>query len=105
VRDIRHDSASLFGAICRSRGVGATIIMLTINTEAMSEHLKDISTQATAGAHCILICGGAGWHQNGGELAVPDTITLFPLPPYVDRGLGQYEEIQAEGWLWRTAST
>lgn len=82
VRDVRHDSAYLFGAICPSRGVGAAIIMPTVNTEAMSEHLKEISSQVTSGAHCILICDGAGWHQKGGDLAVPDNITSLPLPPY-----------------------
>jgi hypothetical protein len=45
VRDVRHDSAYLFGAICPDRGVGAAIIMPTVNTEAMNEHLKEISTQ------------------------------------------------------------
>ncbi len=82
VRDVRHDSAYPFGAICPSRGVGAAIIMPTANTEAMSEHLKEIITQVASGEHCILICDGAGWHQKGGELAVPDNITLLPLPPY-----------------------
>jgi len=56
--------------------------MPTANTEAMNEHLKEISIQVAACAHCILICDGAGWHQKGGELAVPDNITLLPLPPY-----------------------
>jgi hypothetical protein len=82
VRDVRHDSAYLFGAICPSRGVGAAIIMPAVNTEAMSEHLREISTQVAACAHCLLICDGAGWHQKGGELVVPDNITLLPLPPY-----------------------
>jgi hypothetical protein len=91
VRDVRHDSASLFGAICPSRGVGPAIIMPTVSTEAMSEHLKEISTQLVAGAHCILICDGAGWHQKVGELAVPDNITLFTLPPY-STGLNPMEK-------------
>jgi len=82
VRDIRHDSAYLFGAICPDRGVGAAIIMPGANTEAMNEHLKEISTQVAASAHCILVCDGAGWHQTGGALEVPDNITLLPLPPY-----------------------
>jgi hypothetical protein len=47
------DQAYLVGAICPSRGVGATIIMPTVNTETMSEHLKEISTQVAAGAHRI----------------------------------------------------
>ena len=54
VRDVRHDSAYLFGAICPDRGVGAAIIMPTVNTEAMNEHLTEISAQVTAGAHAIL---------------------------------------------------
>jgi hypothetical protein len=43
VRDVRHDSAYLFGAICPDRGVGAAIIMPTVSTEATTEHLKEIS--------------------------------------------------------------
>jgi transposase len=56
--------------------------MPAVNTEAMNEHLKEISTQITAGAHAVLILDGAGWHQTGGELSTPDNITLLSLPPY-----------------------
>jgi hypothetical protein len=82
VRDNRHDSAHLFGAICPARAVGAAIIMPAVNTEAMNEHLKEISTQVAQGAHAVLVLDGAGWHQTGGKLVVPDNITLLPLPPY-----------------------
>ena len=82
VRDVRYDSAYLFGAICPYRGVGAAIIMPTVNTEAMNEHLKEISTQVAAGAHAILICDNAGWHQTGGDLKALDNIALLALPPY-----------------------
>jgi DDE superfamily endonuclease len=82
VRDNRHDSAHLFGAICPARGVGAAIIMPAVNTEAMSEHLQEISTQVAPGAHAALVCDGAGWHQQGGKLRVPDNITLVRLPSY-----------------------
>jgi hypothetical protein len=82
VRDVRHDSAYLFGAICPDRGVGAAIIMPAVSTEAMNEHLKEISTQVAARAHAVLICDGAGWHQTGGDLDVPDNISLLPLPSY-----------------------
>jgi transposase len=82
VRDNRHDSAYLFGAICPARGIGAAIIMAGVNTEAMNEHLSEISTQVASGAHAILVCDSAGWHQPGGRLRVPDNITLLPLPPY-----------------------
>jgi len=82
VRDNRHDSVHIFGAICADRGVGAAIIMPAANTEAMNEHLKEISTQVTHDAHAVLVLDGAGWHQTGGELRVPDNITLLHLPPY-----------------------
>jgi DDE superfamily endonuclease len=82
VKDNRHDSVHLFGAICPARGVGAAIIMPAVNTEAMNEHLKEISTQVAAGAHAVMIPDRAGWHQTGGELSAPDNITLLPLPPY-----------------------
>jgi transposase len=82
VRDNRHDSVHLFGAICPARGVGAAIIMPAVNTEAMNQHLEEISTQVARGAHAVLVCDGAGWHQQGGKLRVPDNITMLPLPPY-----------------------
>jgi transposase len=82
VRDNRHDSVYLFGALCADRAVGAAIIMPAANSEAMSEHLKEISTQVSPGAHAVLVCDGAGWHQCGGRLKVPHNITLLPLPAY-----------------------
>ena len=82
VRDNRHDSAYLFGAICHARKVGAAIVMPGVNVEAMSEHLKEISAQVLPGAHAIVVCDGAGWHQRGKRLYIPDNITLLPLPPY-----------------------
>ena len=82
IRDNRHDSAYLFGAICPQRAIGAAIIMPAVNTEAMNEHLKEISTQVAPAAHAVVLCDGAGWHQSGERLRVPDNITLLPLPPY-----------------------
>ena len=85
VRDNRHDSAYLFGAICPARGVGAAIIMASANSAAMNEHLKEIATQVTPGAHAVVVLDGAGWHQTGAGLLVPGNITLLPLPPYTNR--------------------
>jgi transposase len=82
VRDNRHDTAYLFGAICPLRGVGAAMITPAANTECMNLHLAEISTQVSPGATAVVVCDGAGWHQLGGELAVPDNIVLLHLPPY-----------------------
>ena len=56
--------------------------MPAANTEGMNEHLKEISAQVAPGAHAVLVCDGAGWHQKGKRLRVPDNITLIQLPPY-----------------------
>jgi hypothetical protein len=82
VRDNRHTSAYLFGAICPDRAVGAAMITPCANTWAMNLHLKEISTQVTPGAHALLVCDGAGWHQRGKKLQVPDNVTLLSLPAY-----------------------
>ena len=82
VRDNRHVSTYIFGAICPERGVGAALIMPYANTEAMNAHLVEISAQVAPGAHAILVCDGAGWHQRGMRLVVPNNITLLSLPPY-----------------------
>ena len=82
VRDNRHDSAYIFGAICPERGVGAGIVTPAANTEMMNLHLAEISTQVAKGAIALLNCDGAGWHQTGGKLVVPDNIVLLHIPPY-----------------------
>ena len=82
VRDNRHDSAYLFGAICPARAVGAAVIMPSAHAEAMNEHLTEISSQVSPNAHAVLLLDQAGWHQTGGRLEVPGNLTLVPLPPY-----------------------
>jgi transposase len=56
--------------------------MPAVNSEATAEHLEEISTQVTPGAHAVLLLDGAGWHQPGKRLPVPGNISLLPLPPY-----------------------
>lgn len=82
VRDNRHDTAYIFGAICPTRGVGAAIITPAANTECMNLHLQEISLHVARGAIAAVVCDSAGWHQTGGELTLPDNIVLLPIPPY-----------------------
>ncbi|CAH2605843.1 DDE_3 domain-containing protein (plasmid) [Rhodovastum atsumiense] len=79
---VTHDSVYLFGAICPERAVGAAIIMPAVNSEAMAEHLIEISRPVAPGAHAVLVCDGAGWHQPSQRLPVPDNISLLRLPAY-----------------------
>ena len=67
--------------MCPARGIGAAIIMPAVNTEAMNEHLKEISCQVATSAHALLVCDGAGWHQPGKRLIVPDNILCCACRP------------------------
>ena len=81
-RDQRYAWAYLFGAVCPARGTGAGLVLPFANAEMMNLHLAEISACVAAGAHAMLMLDGAGWHQSGGRLRVPETITLLPLPAY-----------------------
>ncbi len=82
LRDQRHGSVWLFGAVCAATGKAAGLVMPCINAEAMSLHLAEIAHHIAPGAHAVVVLDGAGWHQTGGRLEVPGNITLMPLPPY-----------------------
>ena len=47
----------------------------------MSLHLTEIGRQVARGSHAALVFDGAGYHV-AKNLAVPDNITLVPLPAY-----------------------
>jgi transposase len=82
VRDNRHDSAYIFGAICPSCGVRAAMITPAANIEMMNLRLAEIGTQVAPGACAVMLCDRAGWHQQGKDLVLPENIRLLPLPPY-----------------------
>ena len=78
--DQRTKWAYIFGAICPKLGKGAALVMPFADTEAMQAHLVEISAAVEPGAHAVLVLDQAGWHVSG-RLAVPENITLLPLPP------------------------
>lgn len=80
-RDRGYTSAYLFGAVCPDRRTGAAVVMPEVNTEAMEEHLAEISRRVSADAHAVLVLDGAGWHTSP-KLRVPNNISLLPLPRY-----------------------
>ena len=82
VRDNRHDTAYILGAICPARGVGAAIITPAANTECINLHLAEISSQVAPVAVAALIWDGARGHQTGSVLEVPANIVPITLPPY-----------------------
>jgi hypothetical protein len=81
-RDQRYDWAYLFGAVCPARDHGAALVLPNADAEAMNLHLAEISCNVTPGSHAVVLLDGAGWHQTGGRLHVPDNISLLKLPAY-----------------------
>jgi hypothetical protein len=81
-RDQRYAWAYLFGAVCPARDRGAALVLPNADGEAMNLHLAEISRNVAPGAHAVMWLDGAGWHQTGGKLKVPDNISLLHLPPY-----------------------
>ena len=72
--------AYIFGAICPKKGKGVGLVLPCCNTEAMNQHLKEISQAVDPGAHAVLILDQAGWHVTP-KLELPANITLLFLPP------------------------
>ena len=81
-RDQRYDWAYLFGAVCPARDAGAALVLPVADGETMNLHLAEISRNVTPGSHAVVLLDGAGWHQTGGKLKVPDNISLLKLPAY-----------------------
>ncbi len=79
-QDQRTTWAYIFGAICPAKGKAAGLIMPYCNTQAMDEHLAEISKVVDANAHAVVLMDQAGWHTTK-KLNIPDNITLMPLPP------------------------
>lgn len=93
-RDQRHTSAYIFGAVCPARDVGAALVMPYVNIEAMNLHLAEIAKEVPQNVHAVVIIDGAGWHIEGGELIVPENISLLRLPPYSP-------ELNAQENIWQ----
>jgi len=82
LRDQRRDWAYIFGAVCPEREIGVGLVLPEANAEAMNLHLKAVSGAVSPGAFGVMLLDGAGWHQTGGRLVVPQNIGLLHLPPY-----------------------
>jgi len=93
-RDQRFANAYIFGAVCPSRDVGAALVMPRVSIEAMNLHLSEIAKEVPPNTHAVVIIDGAGWHLEGGELIVPDNISLLRLPPYSP-------ELNAQENIWQ----
>lgn len=71
----------LYGAVNPVSGEGCALVLPWANTDMMQLHLDAISEQVGPHRHVVLVVDNAGWHTSR-SLAIPENITLFPLPPY-----------------------
>lgn len=80
-RDMRHEAAWIFGAVCPARDTGVALVLPVATTEAMQLLLDEMAGAVAPDAHAVLILDRAGWHT-AGRLAWPANITPLHLPPY-----------------------
>src|SRR3954453_909399 len=80
-RDRRYAWAYLFGAVCPERAIGAALVLPYADTAATGLPRAEIGRHVAPGAHGVVVLDGAGWH-GGGDLAVPENLSLLPLPRY-----------------------
>lgn len=91
--DQRTASTYIFGAICPEEGKGVGLILPWCNTAAMNLHLAAISADVAHGRRAALLLDQAGWHLSA-KLAVPDNITIAPLP-------AKCPELNAQENVWQ----
>jgi transposase len=71
----------LWAAVDVRTGQSAAMITPTVNTELMNQFLAGLSGMLGPADHGVLVLDNAGWHV-AKALAVPENLTLLPLPPY-----------------------
>jgi len=69
-----------YTAACPQDGITVSLILPHMDTDCMNVFLKELS-ERHSNEHIGLVWDGASGHR-GKELALPDNITLIPLPPY-----------------------
>lgn len=79
--DRRFASAYLFAAVRPATGEDFALVIPRVSTAAMSAFLAAFARTVPDNAHAVMVLDQAGWH-GARALAVPDKVTLVPLPPY-----------------------
>jgi hypothetical protein len=81
VKDLRHQSAYIFGAVCPERDTGVALVLPQVSTTGMNLLLQEIASQVPPRCHAVVLIDNAGWHVTD-QIVVPANLTLVPLPPY-----------------------
>ena len=79
--DRRFDSLYLFAACRPGTDQAFALALPEATTASMGLFLERFAQELGPGVHAALVLDRAGWHVSR-RLAVPDSLTLVPLPPY-----------------------
>lgn len=79
--DRRFTFAYIFAAVEPGTDNAFALMMPYADTAAMQEFLDRFSATIADDEHVAMFADQAGWHV-ANDLAVPDNITLLPLPAY-----------------------
>lgn len=80
IRQQQFEYAYIFGAVFPQRDEAVGLVMLTVGTACMQQHLDEIAKQIAPGNHSVMIFDQAAWHTTK-KLHTPKNIFLLPLPP------------------------
>ena len=81
VRRTEYEYAWVMAAACPATGAAAGIVMPSLDTDVVSEFLRQFSEQLAPDVHALLIRDGAGYHTSK-SLVVPANVTPLRLPPH-----------------------
>ena len=81
VCDQRFDWTYIFATVKPATGAEFSLVLPTVSTVTMNLFLAEFAKTLAPDDHVVVVLDGAGWHASA-ALAIPDTITLVPLPPY-----------------------
>lgn len=70
----------IFGAVSPHDGTHDSLVLPSVNSEAMSIFLKEVSRRHKD-EHILMFMDQAGWHKSG-SLDIPENIEIAFLPPY-----------------------
>jgi transposase len=79
IADQRYESVYLFAACRPGTDEAFALALPRATAEAMAVFLAALAQQLAPDVHAVLLLDQAGWHLTP-KLAVPDNITLLPLP-------------------------
>lgn len=79
--DRRFDWTYIFATVEPATGAEFALVLPIVSTVTMSLFLTEFAKTLAPDEHAVMVLDGAGWHGST-ILAVPENITLVPLPPY-----------------------